>query len=313
MVRFTASLSGALDRLAEVPLWSMTPEEEREALVELHKQQARLEELELRLLVQADRDGVGADSGATSTPAWLAHATKTTTAGRHRDLHLGKKLDETFHATKAALAAGLIDVEKAGIVTAAVEALTAEYDDLPRRRSRAKAEAHMVDQAKEFDAPTLKQLGKRLFEVVCPEAADAAEGKKLEKEEAKARALAHFSVRDHGDGTATGLVQAAHPARRPAEEGPRGTHQPAPDRRRQARPGDREEAAARDAARAGVDGAGREPPLRPAERERVPVHPGRHPRHRRPDVRDRGRHRRHRAPDLRRRSPAAGVQGRDHP
>ena len=68
----------------------------------------------------------------------------------------------------------------------------------------------MVDQAKEFDAPTLRQLGKRLFEVVCPEAADAAEGRKLEKEEAKARALAHFSVRDNGDGTSHGPVQAAH-------------------------------------------------------------------------------------------------------
>ena len=94
-------------------------------------------------------------------------------------------------------------MEKAGIVTAAVEALTEEYDDLPPG-TQACAEAHMVDQAKAFDAPTLKQLGKRLFEVVCPEAADAAEGKKLEKEEAKARALAHFSVRDSGDGTSQG-------------------------------------------------------------------------------------------------------------
>ena len=49
--------------------------------MELRRQRARLEELELRVLVQADRDQVGADSGATSTPAWLAHATKTTTAG----------------------------------------------------------------------------------------------------------------------------------------------------------------------------------------------------------------------------------------
>ncbi|MGZ8742728.1 MAG: hypothetical protein ACXWXO_07395, partial [Nocardioides sp.] len=55
VVRFAASLSGALDRLAEVPMWSMTPAEEREALVELRRQQARLKELELRLLVQADR------------------------------------------------------------------------------------------------------------------------------------------------------------------------------------------------------------------------------------------------------------------
>jgi hypothetical protein len=34
----------------------------------------------------------------------------------------------------------------------------------------------MVDLATKFDAPTLRSLGKRLFEVVCPEAADAAEG-----------------------------------------------------------------------------------------------------------------------------------------
>ena len=175
MVRFAASLSGALDGLAGTPLWSMTPEEQRTALVELRRQRTRLEELELRLLVQADRDGVGADSGATSTPAWLAHATKTTTTSRHRDLHLARKLDETFTQTRDALAAGLIDVEKAGIIAAAVEALTSEYDDLPAG-TREAAEAHLVDQAQAFDAPTLRQLGKRLFEVVCPEAADAAEG-----------------------------------------------------------------------------------------------------------------------------------------
>ncbi len=84
-----------------------------------------------------------------------------------------------------------------------MEALTSEYDDLPAG-TEARAEAHMIDQAQAFDAPTLRKLGKRLFEVVCPEAADAAEGRKLAKDEAKARALAHFSVRDHGDGTSQG-------------------------------------------------------------------------------------------------------------
>ena len=203
VVRFAASLSGALDRLAQVPTWSMTPAEQREALVELRRQRARLEELELRVLVQADRDGIGADSGAVSTPAWLAHATRTTGASCHRDLHLARKLDERFTATRAALASGIIDATKAGIITAAVESLTTEYDDLPPGTHEA-AEAHMIELATRFDAPTLRQMGKRLFEVVCPEAADAAEGRKLEKEEGKARALAHFSVRDHGDGTSEG-------------------------------------------------------------------------------------------------------------
>ncbi len=50
----------------------------------------------------------------------------------------------------------------------------------------------------------MRQLGKRLFEVVCPEAADEAEGKRLAKEEARARGLAHFSTRDQGDGISQG-------------------------------------------------------------------------------------------------------------
>ncbi len=203
VTRFVGSLSSALDRLAHVPMWSMSPSEQREALVELRKQRARLQELELRLLVQADRDSVGADSGAVSTPAWFAHATKSTTAGCHRDLHLAAKLDGRFAATREALAAGLIDVEKASIITAAVESLTTEYDDLPPGTDL-RAEAHLIAQAQSFDPARLRQLAKRLFEVVCPEAADAAEGSKLEKEEAQARALASFALRDNGDGTSDG-------------------------------------------------------------------------------------------------------------
>ena len=171
--------------------------------MELAAQQSRLKELELRLLLQAERDDIGADSGAVSAPAWLAHATRTTIAGRHRDLHLATALDGQFGATREAFAAGIIDVEKAGIITAAVESLTAEYDDLPAGTEE-RAEAHLIDQAQRFDAPTLRRLAKRLFEVVCPEAADAAEGRTLEQEEARARTLAHFSVHDNGDGTSDG-------------------------------------------------------------------------------------------------------------
>ena len=46
-----------------------------------------------------------------------------------------------------------IDVEKARVVTAAVDALTDEHDHLPEG-TRERAEAHMLDLAKEFDAPS---------------------------------------------------------------------------------------------------------------------------------------------------------------
>lgn len=203
MVRFLGSLGEALDRVARVPVWSMTQAEQRVALVGLARAQSRLKELELRVLLQADRDGIGAESGAVSAPAWFAHATQTTTTGRHRDLHLAARLDARFTATRDVLAAGVIDVEKASIITAAVESLSTEHDDLPPGTQQ-RAEAHLIEHAQTFDAPTLRRLAKRLVEVVCPDAADAAEGRQLAKEEAAARAHAFFSVHDTGDGTSQG-------------------------------------------------------------------------------------------------------------
>src|SRR3954452_11444544 len=65
VTRFVDSLGRALDQLAEVPTWSMTPAEQRDVLVRLHAQRARLAELEMRVLVSADRNDVGKDAGAT--------------------------------------------------------------------------------------------------------------------------------------------------------------------------------------------------------------------------------------------------------
>ena len=93
----------------------------------------------------------------------------------------------------------------------------------------------------------MRKLGKRLFEVVCPEAADAAEGRKLEKDEAKARALAHFSVRDHGDGTSQGSFKLPTLHADLLKKALEALTIAAADRRGPAGPGDREEAPARHA------------------------------------------------------------------
>lgn len=200
---FVSSLSRALDRVADVSGWSMTPDEQRHALVELRRQRARLEELELRVLVAADRNDVGSEVGATSTAAWLADATGSSRMACFRDVHLAHALDEEFEATRAALAAGRIDVPRASVVVSSVRALTDEHDDLPDG-TRAAAEAHLLEQAGRFDVVRLRRLGKRLYEVVCPGAADAAEGRRLETEEEYARRLAYVTVRDNGDGTVDG-------------------------------------------------------------------------------------------------------------
>jgi Domain of unknown function (DUF222) len=203
VLRFMESLSRGLDALSEMPTWSMTPAEQAEALVASRAQRARLAELELRVLVSADRNSVGFDAGATSTAAWLAEATGSTRAACFRDVHLAHALDGDFEATRRALAAGAIDVERAAVVVHAVQALVHEHDGLPNE-TRLAAERHLLDLAARFDAKTLARLGKRLFEVMCPDAADAAEGRILAQEEERARRLTYVTVHDNGDGTSEG-------------------------------------------------------------------------------------------------------------
>src|SRR3954453_7110367 len=191
VVRFLDSLSRGLDALSQTPTWSMTPAEQARVLVASRAQRTRLAELELRVLVSADRNSVGSEAGATSTAAWLADATGSTRAACFRDVRLAHALDGEFPATRRALAAGTIDVERAGVIVHAVEALTEEHDELSAE-TRVAAEAHLLDLAGRFDARTLARLGKRLFEVVvCPEAAEAAEGRILAGEEDRARRLAY--------------------------------------------------------------------------------------------------------------------------
>ena len=202
-MRFARAVEDALDRVAEAPAWSMTPGEQAETLVRLQAVQARLAELEMRVLVSADRNELGADSGATSTAAWLAHETRQTRARCAARVRLATELDESFSRTREALRDGRINTDQARVIVEAVNLLSAEYDDLPPG-TQERAEEHLLDLAREFDAVVLRRLGKRLFEVVCPEAADAAEGERLAKEEERARRLASFTMRDNGDGTSEG-------------------------------------------------------------------------------------------------------------
>jgi len=203
LVAFARAVEDALDRVAGTPAWSMTPEEQRETLLRLDRAKARLAELDMRVLVSADRNQVGADSGATSTAAWLSHQTQRTRARCSASVRLATELDESFTATRDALREGRVNLDQVRVIVEAVNLLSEEYDDLPAV-TRDLAEEHLLDLAGEFDAVTLRRLGKRLFEVVCPEAADAAEGERLAREEGRARRLAQLSMRENGDGTTDG-------------------------------------------------------------------------------------------------------------
>ena len=71
----------------------------------------------------------------------------------------------------------------------------------------ARAEAHLVESAGEVDAKTLRILGRRILDVLDPDAADEREGRKLEDEERRARRATYLNLRDNGDGTHSGTFK----------------------------------------------------------------------------------------------------------
>jgi hypothetical protein len=89
------------------------------------------------------------------------------------------------------------------VTVQAVDALVREHDDLPPD-IHARAEEHLLALAPDFDAAALQRLGNRLFEVVCSEAADAAEGDILARQEEHARRTACLTMHDNRDGTVEG-------------------------------------------------------------------------------------------------------------
>jgi hypothetical protein len=197
------AVDSALAEAGETGAWSMSAEEQRETLLVVDRIQSRVSELGLRVLNAARINDVGVEAGGTSTAAWLAHNTRQTRARCQASARLAEALDERYDATREALAAGRVNTDQAEVIFKAVDALTREHDDLPPD-VHARAEAHLLDLAERFDAGQLRRLGKRLFEVVCPEAADKAEGEALAKEEERARRSASLTMRDNGDGTVEG-------------------------------------------------------------------------------------------------------------
>jgi hypothetical protein len=68
----------------------------------------------------------------------------------------------------------------------------------------AKAEVYLLGEARHHDARALRILGRRLLEVLDPAAADAEEARRLQAEEADARAAASFTMADDGQGRCHG-------------------------------------------------------------------------------------------------------------
>ena len=234
-----ADARASLAQVAGVPVWSMDATQTTATIDQLAALAAQVVELQARILAHADQIGLASHTGAIKTATWHAHRTRTTKPSAFRLMRLTQGLDGR-ELTRTALANGEVHAEQAEVILRALADLPGDLDaDLV-----AKAEAHLLAEAAHHDAKTLKILGRRLLEVIDPDAADAHEAELLEKEERDAQAAVRLNVwedargRLHGKFILDGLTGAmlkkalfafAAPKHR-AATAPLGERQPTPER-----------------------------------------------------------------------------------
>lgn len=161
-------------------------------------------------VAEADRRGLGDSIGARHTGQWWARRSLLTRPEANRLTRLGRVLsDELYAPVQAELARGEIHLDQASAILHAVEAIPASPEDLPATAEspatlKSQAIDHLLVLAKDHDAKALKLLGRRILDIVAPEVGEAAEARALAEEEAAAERSVALTLRDNGNGTATG-------------------------------------------------------------------------------------------------------------
>lgn len=162
---------------------------------------SRLTSVQCLTASEADARRLGEATGARRTHDWWADRSRLTLAEARRLTALGVALTRPPHASiAAALAAGDLHADQARVVVEAVDAFPAHVD----AEVRARAATSLLGHAQQHDARGLKQIGKRILDVVAPEVGETQEAAALEAEEARAIAEADFNLRDDGEGRCFG-------------------------------------------------------------------------------------------------------------
>jgi hypothetical protein len=200
---FADRLNTRLDDLAQTPLLSMTPAEKRNGLVAIARAEAKLAGLKLRLLADADLSGACLEAGAANAAGWMKVETRQTRREARADLNLSHRL-ESLPMLAAGMAAGEVNTAQARAVVKSLDRLPSSGEFGVALDQRVQAEAHLVGLCATYDADEIGALGRRIFEVIAPEAAEAYEGKILAAEEAQAARKTSFEMSIDDQGVAHG-------------------------------------------------------------------------------------------------------------
>ena len=280
-------------------------------MVELTRLEAQIAELQLRVAHHGQTVEVEADSGATSTANWWAHATRADPCrGAPQDqarcgVGLGGVRADTGGA-RGGPAAGRPGPGDRGRGGGTAVRPRQTGSGWMRRRP-------LVGYAVHHDARELRILGNRILEVIAPEVGEAHEAQPPSNVRSERRRQPHGPVVEDGHGKCHGrfTISSLHGAMLKKQL----LAIAAPKHRAQrGRAGSRTRTPVRAPAGGGVRGVHRDLPHRqaPARRRRLRHGRGHHDRGH-PDGRAEGRPDRHRPSDQPRPGPEARLPGRDHP
>jgi hypothetical protein len=185
----------ALSQVAELNPIYMSPADQADALLLVQRDLNRLAELQLRLLAAAD--DMAARDGARDPAGWIAHRARLDRRDARRRQRLARSLDTKWHRVREALRDGHLTTDQAAVVCRALEELPGDLDPALVE----KAEKHLTGCAADHDPRELRALGRKVLEVLDPDAADEHEGELLAKQERQARKKTWLTFRNAGDGT----------------------------------------------------------------------------------------------------------------
>jgi hypothetical protein len=190
--RFAHAVDAALDKALASSAVFMTSSEKTDALLTLAKVEARLAALKLRVLAASDEVGEnGAYRGVTDYLAHTLHEDRGPIAAARA---LAVELDRRWVHVEQALAAGVLSVDKARVITTALNDL---HDDPDVAADVvASAEEHLVSIAPEFNEKQLRRLARHVVDVVAPHIAEDRAAKRLADEERRALRKMMLSFRE---------------------------------------------------------------------------------------------------------------------
>jgi hypothetical protein len=199
IVGFARAVGRGLDRVGQVEPVFMTTSEKKAALLELHSAEQRLTALRMRVMAVAD--DVAEETGARDAGAWLAHHTRTERGTSTSALRLGEALEQSWKRLGQALGEGRVNLEQARVIHRALSELPTSGPHALEPETLVKAEEHLIDLAADYRPRELARLGRHILEVVAPEIAEAEEGRRLDKEERRARETTSLHTKRLGDGS----------------------------------------------------------------------------------------------------------------